>query len=230
MTILSPAAPTVSPRFTAPRYASWQEAMKDAVRDPVELCRLLDLPNEIAPVAEEACREFRLFASRGYIERKRPGDPADPLLRQVLPVAEEMVDVAGFSLDPVGGCFAERSPGLLQKYRGRALFVATGACAIHCRYCFRRHYPYDDLPRSVAEWQPALDEIAADESLTEVILSGGDPLTLIDSALEQLIEALASIPHLRRLRIHTRLPIVIPERVTAGLVGMLRACRLTPVV
>src|SRR3954451_22941620 len=195
MTILSLVAPVVRPRLAAPLYASWQEAMKDAVRDPVELCRLLDLPNEIALAAEEACRQFRLFAPRGYIARMRPGDPDDPLLRQVLPIAEETADVAGFSADPVADSFAERSAGLLQKYRGRALLVATGACAIHCRYCFRRHYPYDELPRSFEKWQPALDEIAADESLTEVILRVGDPLTLVDATLERLIDALARIPH-----------------------------------
>src|SRR3954467_8384664 len=230
MTILSPAMPTVRPRLAAPRYATWQEAMKDAVRDPVELCRVLELPEELASAAEQAGQQFRVFAPRGYIERMRPGDPADPLLRQVLPIADEMVDAVGFSTDPVGDRFAERSPGLLQKYSGRALLIATGSCAIHCRYCFRRHYPYDELPRSLADWQPAIDEIAADESVNEVILSGGDPLTLVDSTLKRLIEELAGIPHLRRLRIHTRLPIVIPERVTDAFIAMLRACRLTPIV
>ena len=160
----------------------------------------------------------------------RPGDPADPLLRQVLPLADEMADVPGFTVDPVRDDLAERQPGLLQKYHGRVLLVATGTCAVHCRYCFRRHFPYDETPRSIADWQPALDEIAADESLREVILSGGDPLTLVDATLSELVDSLADIPHLRRLRIHTRLPIVIPERVTDELIDMLRSCRLTPIV
>ena len=160
----------------------------------------------------------------------RPGDPTDPLLRQVLPLADEMADVPGFTVDPVGDDLAERQPGLLHKYQGRVLLVTTGTCAIHCRYCFRRHFPYDETPRSLADWQPALDEIAADESVHEVILSGGDPLTLVDATLSELVDSLAQIPHLRRLRIHTRLPIVIPERVTDELIDMLRDCRLTPIV
>jgi lysine 2,3-aminomutase len=204
--------------------------MKDAVRDAGELCRLLDLPAEFAAAAKEASREFRLFAPRGFVARMRPGDPTDPLLRQVLPLAEEMVAVPGFTVDPVRDDLAERQPGLLHKYQGRVLLVTTGTCAIHCRYCFRRHFPYDETPRSLADWRPALDEIAADESVHEVILSGGDPLTIVDATLFELIDSLADIPHLRRLRIHTRLPIVIPERVTDELLAMLRDTRLTPIV
>jgi lysine 2,3-aminomutase len=204
--------------------------MKDAVRDVEELCRLLDLPSEFAAAAQEASRQFRLFAPRGFIARMLPGDPADPLLRQVLPVADEIADVPGYFTDPVHDKAAERQPGLLQKYGGRALLIASGSCAVHCRYCFRRHFPYQDTPCSMSDWQPALDEIAADASLHEVILSGGDPLTLVDARLFELIEALAKVSHLRRLRIHTRLPIVIPERVTDELIEMLNGCRLTPIV
>lgn len=204
--------------------------MKDAVRDPDELCRLLDLPVEFASAAKEASRQFRLFAPRGFVARMRPGDPNDPLLRQVLPLGEEMADVPGFTVDPVRDDLAERQPGLLQKYQGRVLLMTTGTCAVHCRYCFRRHFPYDETPRSIADWQPALDEIASDESVHEVILSGGDPLTIVDATLSELIDSLARIPHLRRLRIHTRLPIVIPERVTEELIDMLRGFRLTPIV
>lgn len=204
--------------------------MKDAVRDVDELCRLLDLPEEFTSAAKEAARQFRLFVPRGFLARIRPGDPADPLLRQVLPVAAETDTVPGFTVDPVRDNLAERQPGLLQKYTGRVLLITTGTCAVHCRYCFRRHFPYDEAPRSLADWRPAIDEIAADESVREVILSGGDPLTLVDATISQLIDALAEISHLRRLRIHTRLPIVIPERVTEELVNVLRDCRLTPVV
>jgi EF-P beta-lysylation protein EpmB len=204
--------------------------MKDAVRDVDELCRLLDLPSDFASAAKEASLQFRLFVPRGFLARMRPGDPADPLLRQVLPIAAEMDTVTGFTVDPVRDDLAERQPGLLQKYAGRVLLITTGTCAIHCRYCFRRHFPYDETPRSLADWQPAIDEIAADESVREVILSGGDPLTLVDATLSELIDSLEGIPHLKRLRIHTRLPIVIPERVTDDLVDMLRDCRLTPVV
>jgi EF-P beta-lysylation protein EpmB len=171
-----------------------------------------------------------LFVPRSFIARMRPGDPHDPLLRQVLPLAEEDVEVPGYIADPVGDELAVRQPGLLQKYDGRALLVATGACAIHCRYCFRRHFPYSGLPRLREDWQPALDEIAHDVTLREIILSGGDPLSLVDDALAELIQRLESIAHLQRLRIHTRLPIVIPERVTDQLIGMLCSGRLTPIV
>jgi EF-P beta-lysylation protein EpmB len=204
--------------------------MKDAVRDAGQLCRLLDLSDEFAAEAQAAARQFSLFVPRGFVARMRPGDPSDPLLRQVLPLADEAAVVPGFSADPVDDNAATRRPGLLQKYAGRVLLITTGTCAVHCRYCFRRHFPYEETPRSLADWRPALDEIAGDASLHEVILSGGDPLTLVDETLSKLVEALADIPHLRRLRIHTRLPIVIPERVTDELVDMLRDSRLTPVM
>jgi L-lysine 2,3-aminomutase len=222
MTILRTSVPPVRPRFAVPRYASWQDALKDAVRDADQLCRLLELPPGAAGAAEAAAKRLGLLVPRGYVARMRPGDPADPLLRQVLPLGEESADVAGFVADPVGDLAATRQPGLLQKYAGRVLLLATGACAVHCCYCFRRHYPYDDAPRSLADWRPALDEIAADRSVREVILSGGDPLMLVDGVLAGLVDELAAIGHLRRLRIHTRLPIVIPERVTDELLMTLR--------
>src|SRR5262245_38880420 len=139
MTILSSPPPAVRPRFV-PRYASWQEAMKDAVRDPAELCRLLDLPTQVAERARLAARQFPLFVPRGYLSRMRPGDVTDPLLRQVLPLEKELADVPGFVTDPVGDAAATRQPGLLHKYNGRVLLVTTGTCAVHCRYCFRRHF------------------------------------------------------------------------------------------
>jgi EF-P beta-lysylation protein EpmB len=230
MTILSATHPVVRPRLVVPRYSSWQEALKDAVRDPRELLRLLDLPHSRVDGASDSNQQFSLLAPRGFVARMRAGDPDDPLLRQVLPIVDELRDAAGFVADPVDDAAAARRPGLLQKYRGRALLITTGACAVHCRYCFRRHFPYWTAPRSLAEWLPALDEIENDETLDEVILSGGDPLMIVDQALAKLIDKLAAIRHLRRLRIHTRLPIMIPERVTMELVGMLRCCRLTPIV
>src|SRR5262249_30600634 len=157
-------------------YASWHEAVKDAVRDPRELCRLLDLPPRYATAAAGPHRDFPVFAPRGYVARMRAGDPRDPLLLQVLPLEEELAAHGGFGHDPVGDRAAERSPGLLHKYESRVLMVTTGACAVHCRYCFRRHFPYSEGPRSIAEWSPALEEIAGDSTLREVILSGGDPL------------------------------------------------------
>jgi EF-P beta-lysylation protein EpmB len=204
--------------------------MKDAVRDPLELCRMLDLPPQMAAKAGLAEGDFPLFVPRSFVARMRPRDPADPLLRQVWPLADELDEARGFVSDPVGDTAAIRQPGLLQKYHGRALLVTTGTCAVHCRYCFRRHFPYGGSPRSLDEWQPALEEISADRTLQEVILSGGDPLTIVDSVLAELVDQLATIGHLRRLRIHTRLLIMIPERVTDELIDLLRRSRLTPIV
>ncbi len=189
---------------------------------------MLDLPDELAAAAVRAANDFELFAPQEYVARMRPGDPSDPLLLQVLPRDAETTHTAGFLTDPVGDLAATVRPGLLRKYPGRALMVTTGVCAVHCRYCFRRHYPYSPGPRSIDQWEPALAELAADPTLEEVILSGGDPWVLVDQQLSQLADRLAEIPHLSRLRIHTRLPIVIPQRVTAGLIDTLKRTRLTP--
>ncbi len=166
-----------------PRAATWQHEMKHAVRDIGELCRLLDLPPHFGGQAIAAARLFRLFVPRPFLSRMRRGDPHDPLLRQVLPLEAETLPATGFTADPVGDAEATLAAGLLQKYNGRALMVTTGACAVHCRYCFRRHFPYDESPHSWDQWQPAIAAIEADESLCEVILSGGDPLTLSDQTL-----------------------------------------------
>lgn len=171
-----------------------------------------------------------MFAPWPYIKRMTPGKLDDPLLRQVLPLAAEMDEVPGFQEDAVGDQAAVKSAGLLQKYQGRALLITTGACAVHCRYCFRRHYPYSTGPRSVDDWEPALELLRRDKSIEEVLLSGGDPLTLVDETLASLTQRLAEIPHLRRLRIHTRLPVMIPSRATDDLLTWLRGTRLSPVV
>ncbi len=213
-----------------PPAGSWQAAMKTAVRDPAELCRLVGLPDRYQQAADAAARLFPVFAPRGYISRMRPGDPADPLLRQVLPLADELESPPDFTADPVGDGPATVAPGLLHKYAGRALLITTGACAVHCRYCFRRHFPYAYGPRSADPWQGAIARIAADPSIEEVLLSGGDPLTLVDELLAELAQRLAGISHVRRLRIHSRLPIMIPERVTGALLGWLRGTRLTPIM
>ncbi|HZZ72995.1 MAG TPA: EF-P beta-lysylation protein EpmB [Pirellulales bacterium] len=211
-----------------PAPARWQHAIKTAIRDPFELCRRLQLPRELAQAAAASLGTFPLFVPEAYLARIRLGDPHDPLLRQVLPRSEETEVRPGDLADPVGDGAATLSPGLLQKYQSRVLMVTTGACAVHCRYCFRREFPYAEGPRSVAAWEPALAQIAADPSLREVILSGGDPLMLVDGLLAELVERLALIPQLRRLRIHTRLPIMIPERVNRTLLAWLTTSRLTP--
>jgi EF-P beta-lysylation protein EpmB len=207
--------------------AAWQQELAEAVRDLDELCSLLELPDDFRHGAAAAIRQFPLLVPRSFLARMTPGDPTDPLLLQVLPVAAEGRDQSGFANDPVGDDAAEVVPGLLQKYAGRALLITTGACAVHCRYCFRRHYPYELAPRQLADWEPAFDALRRDATIHEVLLSGGDPLTLTDGRLSALIDALEAIPHLARLRIHTRLPIVLPARVTETLLERLRASRLT---
>jgi len=204
--------------------------LADPVTDPAELCRLVGLGPPVARAAARAQGSFPLLAPRTYVARIRPGDPEDPLLLQVLPRPCELNQPPEFTTDPLGEAGAAETCGLLRKYPGRALIVATGACAVHCRFCFRRHFPYASSPKPPRRWDSALKRIAADPSIREVILSGGDPLTLDDKLLAGLAQRLARIRHLRRLRLHTRTPIVIPERVTDELLGWLRGTRLTPIV
>jgi len=219
-----------SVRATSLPDNAWRAAMKSAVRDPVHLCRMLGLPAELEHAAVRAAHDFTVFAPLPYIARIEPGNPRDPLLRQVLPLEDEVQEVSGFTTDPVGDGTAKRAPGLLQKYHGRALMITSGACAVHCRYCFRRHYPYTEGPRSPQQWARVLEDIARDETIEEIILSGGDPLALVDSRLAELIAMLAEIGHLRRVRVHSRLPIVIPQRVTDSLIAWLRGTRLSPIL
>lgn len=201
----------------------WQQAWRDAVRDPRELLTLVGLEPAALAISDAAAAQFPLRVPRGFVARMRRGDPADPLLRQVLPLDDEMQPVPGFSADAVGDGAARAGRGLIRKYRGRALLVATGSCAINCRYCFRRHFPYAEETAAAAGWREAIDAIAADAGIDEVILSGGDPLSLATTKLAQLTDALAAIPHLRRLRIHSRLPVVLPERIDAELLAWLQS-------
>ncbi len=220
------------PHASAPPVAepSWRRELAEAVRDPAELLRLLALPEALLPAARRAAALFPLLVPRGFVARMVPGDPADPLLRQVLPLGDEELDRPGFTADPLGEAACGPVPGLLHKYRGRALLVTTGACAVHCRYCFRRHFAYGDLPAGRRWWGPALDYLRTDADIHEVLLSGGDPLTLPDAQLAALAQDLAGVPHLQRLRVHTRLPVVLPSRVDERLLAWLAGTRLKPVV
>ena len=238
MSILTIGNPTVRARSEQPR-APWQAELRAAIRDPAMLAAALGLDPTSAPASAASAASgaavsanFPLFVPPSYLRRIERGNPADPLLVQVWPAAAELLDAdaAGFVDDPVGDAAAALTPGLLHKYAGRALLIVTGACAVHCRYCFRRHYPYDATPPTDATWLPAVEAVARDESINEIILSGGDPLTVTDERLAGLVERLAAIPHLARLRIHTRLPVMIPSRVTSELIDWLVGTRLTPVV
>lgn len=209
---------------------AWQAELARVVRDPFELAALLDLDPETLGMAAGAAEQFPLRVPRPYVARMRRGDPSDPLLRQVLPSARELEQVAGYVPDPLHEQAANPVPGLIHKYHGRVLLLASPACAIHCRYCFRRHFDYAANTPGRAQWQRALEYIAADSSITEVIYSGGDPLAASDALLAWLTGQIEAIPHVRRLRIHTRLPVVIPARIDAQLLAWLTSCRLQRVL
>ena len=196
---------------------SWQALWRDAIRDPRELLDLLDLGAFSARISDIAAHQFELRVPRGFVAKMRRGDPGDPLLRQVLPLVEEERIVAGYGVDAVGDAAARGATGLIHKYEGRALLIATGSCAVHCRYCFRRHFPYGEETAAANRWRDALAYLRTDTSVSEVLLSGGDPLSLATGKLAELTDALRELPHIRRLRLHTRLPIVLPERVDAEL-------------
>lgn len=217
---------------TAPRCqaASWKRELAEAISRPEELLDFLDLDRDLLPAARSASKGFGLLVPRAFAALMEPGNPDDPLLRQVLPLADELRDQPGFIVDPVGDADALKTPGLLQKYKGRALVLVTGACAIHCRYCFRRHFNYNGASALPDRAAGAVERLAADPSVVEVILSGGDPLMLDDPAFATLVGKLAAIGHLRRLRLHTRLPVVLPSRVTRELCRTLTQRRLKPIV
>jgi EF-P beta-lysylation protein EpmB len=205
---------------------SWQAELRGAVRDPLELLRLLELPpSALGPPSSTA---FPLLVPRGFIARMRKGDANDPLLRQVWPSAAELAPAAGFSADPVReqGLAAD---GVIRKYPGRVLLIASGACPLHCRYCFRREFPYAELLAARADWSAALRELHNVRGATEAILSGGDPLSLSNRRLAELFARIADTP-VTTLRIHTRFPIALPERVDGGLTRLLRGTRLKTVL
>jgi len=193
---------------------TWRQELASAIRSPEELLTRVGLkPDQIlGGISSDKC--FPLRVPGGYVARMRPGDPNDPLLLQVLSRQAENEDQDGFLLDPVGDGSSVVQPGLLHKYSGRVLLITTGACPIHCRYCFRRHFPYAENQPDNRDWSAAIAYIEADSSIREVILSGGDPLMMSTDRLEALCQQLARIPHVSRLRIHSRMPIVLPERIT----------------
>ncbi|MBL1320160.1 MAG: EF-P beta-lysylation protein EpmB [Methylophaga sp.] len=203
----------------------WQIALANCISDPATLLNQLGLADRLAAIDGHLIKKFPLRVPQNYINKMRYGDADDPLLRQVFPLIDEGLTVENFVTDPVGDGLAITAPGILQKYHGRALLVTTGACAIHCRYCFRRHFPYGDSNPLASQWLETLSTLRADISINEVILSGGDPLVLTDSKLAMMIADLEEIPHLKRLRIHTRLPIVLPERIDEQLLKWINQSR-----
>lgn len=216
-TVYSPLAAEIS----CVERPSWQEQLSDLIRDPGELISLLGLAPAQLPQALAASKTFALRVPRAFVGRMEHGNPNDPLLRQVLPLGEELLAAPGYSSDPLGEAEANELPGLIHKYKGRVLLLLSTSCAINCRYCFRREFPYSENKPGRDHWRRVFDYIAADSSIREVIFSGGDPLTASNKQLAWFMSEVAAIPHIKRLRIHTRLPVVVPDRVDSALVSLL---------
>lgn len=208
----------------------WQIELSGAVRTVEDLWHALELPLEQLPAALAAHKDFPVRVPRPFLARIEKGNPHDPLLRQILPVAAETLPAAGFVADPLGEAQARRTAGLLHKYQSRVLLVLSGTCAINCRYCFRRHFPYEDNRLGSDELNQIAAYLASHPEVNEVILSGGDPLVTSNLRLEQLVRVIESVPSVTRLRIHTRLPVVIPRRVDQGLLHCLADTRLQTVL
>lgn len=197
---------------STPKPDHWRDQIRNGFHDTGSLLDFLGLP-----AVDPYRANFPALIPRAFARRMEHGNPKDPLLRQVLPDPREMEPATGFVADPVGDREARRDGGILHKYHGRALIVTTGACAVHCRYCFRQSFPYAAHYAGRDHWDSSVDYIAGHKNIEEVILSGGDPLMLPTRRLEALTTRLAGLAHIKRFRIHTRLPIVLPDRVTDNL-------------
>ncbi len=208
----------------------WQDSLKQAITDPQELLDRLSLPNELLDQAKAASQLFPLRVPNEFLNRMEAGNPNDPLLKQILPIGDEFIQTPGFTEDPLNESEARPTPGVVHKYQDRALLILSGACAINCRYCFRRHFPYSENQLSGEHWQTALAYLKGHKELREVIFSGGDPLVTPDGRFSNMVADLEEIPHLERLRIHTRLPVVIPSRVTEQFIDTLQHSRFDSVV
>ncbi len=209
---------------------TWQTALANAISDPAVLLGQLGLVGKLTAIDSKKIRQFPLKVPQHYVNNMHFGDANDPLLRQVFPLIDEAFDTNEYVTDPVGDHLAIITSGLLQKYSGRALLLTTGACAIHCRYCFRRHFPYGNHNPLGKQWQQTIATLKNNTTIDEIILSGGDPLMLSDTKLARLAADLDAIPHLKRLRIHTRLPVVLPERIDQYLLSWLKGTRLQTIM
>ncbi|PCJ12944.1 MAG: EF-P beta-lysylation protein EpmB [Gammaproteobacteria bacterium] len=208
----------------------WQNSLSRSITDLGTLLSRLQLSEADLPETVLRDPRFPLKVPESFLRRIRSQDPNDPLLKQILPYQSETNPVSGYHLDPVGDLHANAQSSIIHKYHGRALLLTSGACAIHCRYCFRQHFPYQDNRLTDTHLSNALDYFRNTPSLSEVILSGGDPLIISDARLKSLIEQIDAIEHIKRVRIHTRLPVVLPDRVTGELINTLSQCRVKTVV
>ncbi len=208
----------------------WQTALKGMIRSLDELCAYLDISLSDLPDALRAEKDFAVKVPLSYLRRIEKGNPRDPLLLQVLPQAEEMLEVVGFTEDPLEEKAFNKVPGLIHKYHGRVLLISNPSCAVHCRYCFRRHFPYSENTPGSQNFAPIFNYIQGDSSITEVILSGGDPLMSNDKQLGVLVSAIEKVPHVKTLRFHTRIPVVLPERITPAFLTLVQKTRLKVVM
>ena len=192
---------------------SWQEQLAQAIRKPNELLEYVGLDAAAIGYSKSATKQFPVRVPHSFADRIFHKDPDDPILRQVFPYKDEELEVENYIEDPLSEKNVQPLPGLLQKYKSRVLSITTGACAVHCRYCFRRHFPYQDASATHQHWQNSLKYIEQDHSIHEIILSGGDPLTFSDKRLKEIILALSNIEHIKRIRFHTRIPVVLPDRI-----------------
>ncbi|MEQ1106153.1 EF-P beta-lysylation protein EpmB [Acinetobacter ursingii] len=210
---------------------NWQKQLNDLIIDPLELLNVLQLSKEqLLSGAILASNDFKLRVPRAFVEKMQKSDPYDPLLLQILPHHLELEEHPEFVTDPLGEEEANQLPGVLHKYSSRFLLTLTGACAVHCRYCFRRHFPYqENLPKN-EDWLNIQTYIQDHPLINEVILSGGDPLTLSNRKLQLWLERIESLPQIKILRIHSRVPIVIPNRVDEELISLLKNSRLRIIV
>jgi EF-P beta-lysylation protein EpmB len=209
---------------------SWKSELSQCISSVSELLHCLQLNPEQLSVSQRATEDFPLKVPRPFIERMEVGNPNDPLLRQVLPVTQETEPAVGYSPDPLDEIQHNPIPGVVHKYDNRLLLIVSPNCAINCRYCFRRHFPHQENRQSKQQWQQALTYIRLHKEINEVIFSGGDPLAANDNFLGWLTEQIANIPHVKRLRIHTRLPVVIPSRIDDAFLGWATGTRLLPIV
>lgn len=211
-------------------HKDWKTELSHSISSTSELLSRLGLNVQDLSERQQAARDFPLKVPESFVARMNYGDPEDPLLTQVLPCATELRDDNAYSPDPLEESKYNQVPGIVHKYRNRVLLIVSPNCAINCRYCFRRHFPYEENRQSKQQWQQALDYIRSREEINEVIYSGGDPLAANDQFLSWLTERIAAIRHIKRLRIHSRLPVVIPSRVDNRLLDWLGGTRFKPIV
>jgi len=191
----------------------WQQDLADGFSNIEEICNYLNI-SHVAKEFTTTASTFPLRVPREFVDRMEKGNLNDPLLKQILPLKDEYITAPGFINDPVGDMDSMTETGVIHKYYGRVLLITTGSCAINCRYCFRRNFPYNDAQLSTKKNSIAINYIKKQQDISEVILSGGDPLLLNDQKIIELIQQIDSIPHIKRIRIHSRIPIVLPSRIT----------------